>query len=374
MANQEISELLLEGDVFVTNTRNARICKNCRWTKLLKTVKVPYVVSDSFTSSEKTQIDNAISAFHMSTCIRFVAHTDQTDYISVVKQNGCWSWVGRTGLSQELSLGTGCIQNGIIQHELIHALGFWHEQSRSDRDAFVQINYGNILQGQERNFDRLDTNNLNVPYDYSSVMHYAPRDFSKNSGETIVPLEPTAQIGQREGMSENDILKINKLYVCTDYLHSYGDWDNKLSDTLSRTCPSGQAVSGITSLYNKDQKDRLWAFSCKNFKIQRTCSWSSQVNNYWESMNFNCGDNKVISGAHSTYSVLYQDRKWRFQCCSSPGFTTSNCQTMTDVNYYEEYFSWTVPSDYFLTGVRSSFDDVTRDRRWSLTYCQGNSP
>ena len=153
----------------------------------------------------------------MSTCIRFVTRTDQTDYISIVKQSGCWSWVGRTGKSQELSLGTGCLQKGIIQHELIHALGFWHEQSRSDRDAFVRINFGNILEGQEGNFGRWDTNNLNVPYDYTSVMHYAPKDFSKNSGDTIVPLDASAQIGQRDGMSENDILKINKLYVCSKY-------------------------------------------------------------------------------------------------------------------------------------------------------------
>uniref|UniRef100_A0A8C3AKL8 Metalloendopeptidase n=1 Tax=Cyclopterus lumpus TaxID=8103 RepID=A0A8C3AKL8_CYCLU len=216
-ANQQVEDNLVEGDVFVSNTRNARICKNCRWPKLLKTVKVPYVLSGSFTRPEKIQIENAISAFHMSTCIRFVTRTGQTDYISIVKLNGCWSWVGRTGRSQYLSLGTGCLQKGIIQHELIHALGFWHEQSRNDRDAFIRINFGNILKGRERNFKRMDTNNLNVPYDYTSVMHYAPKDFSKNSGDTITPIDASAQIGQRDGMSENDILKINKLYVCSKY-------------------------------------------------------------------------------------------------------------------------------------------------------------
>ncbi|XP_068449893.1 zinc metalloproteinase nas-8-like [Clinocottus analis] len=310
--------------------------------------------------SEKIQIENAISAFHMSTCIRFVTRTDQTDYISIVKQSGCWSWVGRIGKSQELSLGAGCLQKGIIQHELIHALGFWHEQSRNDRDAFVKINFGNILQGQERNFGRWETNNLNVPYDYGSVMHYAPTDFSKNSGHTIVPLDSSAQIGQRDGMSENDILKINKLYVCTDYLHAYAEWDNTLENTFSRTCPNSQAVSGVTSLYNNDKKDRLWAFSCKAFKLQRACKWSKPMNEHWESNSFKCGENEVIAGVYSDRSNLFKDRKWSFQCCSSPGFTTSNCQTVTNINYYEEYFSWTVASDHFLTGVASSFDSSSR--------------
>ncbi|XP_034389186.1 low choriolytic enzyme-like, partial [Cyclopterus lumpus] len=371
-ANQQVEDNLVEGDVFVSNTRNARICKNCRWPKLLKTVKVPYVLSGSFTRPEKIQIENAISAFHMSTCIRFVTRTGQTDYISIVKLNGCWSWVGRTGRSQYLSLGTGCLQKGIIQHELIHALGFWHEQSRNDRDAFIRINFGNILKGRERNFKRMDTNNLNVPYDYTSVMHYAPKDFSKNSGDTITPIDASAQIGQRDGMSENDILKINKLYVCTDYLPAFSEWDNTLGNTFSHTCPNGQAVSGITSLYNNDKKDRLWAFSCKAFNLKRTCKWSRPVNEHWASMNFRCGQNEVIAGVYSDHSNLFQDRKWSFNCCSSPGFITSDCQTVKDVNYYKEYFSWTVASNHFLTGVTSSFDINTRDRRWSLNYCQGN--
>ncbi|TNN27653.1 High choriolytic enzyme 1 [Liparis tanakae] len=309
-ANVQVEEGLEEGDVLVSNARNARVCEDCRWTKDRKTVKVPYAVSDSFSASEKLQIENAISDFHMSTCIRFVPRTSQSDFISIVEQGGCWSWVGRTGNAQQLSLGRGCLYKGIIQHELIHALGFWHEQSRSDRDTFVRINFGNILPGQERNFKRMDTNNLDVPYDYSSVMHYGPRDFSSGSGDTITPLDTSALIGQRHGMSENDILKINKLYNCTDYLHKFTEWDNKLEDTLSRTCPSSQAVSGLTSLYNNDKKDRLWAFSCKAFNVKRTCKWSRPVNQVWASMSFRCGANEVIAGVYSVYSNLFQDRKY----------------------------------------------------------------
>ncbi|XP_074507555.1 hatching enzyme 1.2-like [Sebastes fasciatus] len=216
-ANQRITDLFTEGDVFVANARNARKCDNCRWPRLSETVQVPYAISDSFSTSEKMTIENAINAFHMSTCVRFVARQAQTDYIMIVKKSGCWSWVGRTGSSQELSLGWGCIDNGIIQHELIHALGFWHEQSRSDRDVHVLINYGNIKPEHLRNFNKFDTNNLDVPYDYSSVMHYAPKDFSKNGGDTIIPIDSSAQIVQRDDMSENDILKINKLYSCSKY-------------------------------------------------------------------------------------------------------------------------------------------------------------
>uniref|UniRef100_A0A8D3EFV1 Metalloendopeptidase n=1 Tax=Scophthalmus maximus TaxID=52904 RepID=A0A8D3EFV1_SCOMX len=183
-----IENHLTEGDVFVSATRSANICTDCRWPKSSGLVQVPYTLSDSFSSSDKVTIEKAIEEFHLSTCVRFVPRILQTSYVSIVKGEGCFSEVGRTGSPQTLSLGAGCINNGIIQHELLHALGFWHEQNRSDRDIYVEIHSDNIEDGRQ--------------------------DFSKNGRETITPIISTAAIGQRVGMTENDILKVNKLYSC----------------------------------------------------------------------------------------------------------------------------------------------------------------
>ena len=60
----------------------------------------------------------------------------------------CWSYIGRVFEGkQQLSIGQGCESDGIIIHELMHALGFYHEQSRSDRDDFVVIMWENIKAG-----------------------------------------------------------------------------------------------------------------------------------------------------------------------------------------------------------------------------------
>ena len=75
-----------------------------------------------------------------------------------------------------LSIFVICLQKGIIIHEMGHAIGFQHEQTRPDRNAFVTINSANIQSGVEYNFRQYSTNQVgtfNIPYDYSSVMHYS---------------------------------------------------------------------------------------------------------------------------------------------------------------------------------------------------------
>ena len=65
----------------------------------------------------------------------------------IIYINRCWSAVGQaqsTG-AQQLSLDrSGCLTKDTIQHEFLHALGFVHEQTRPDRDAYVKILYENV--------------------------------------------------------------------------------------------------------------------------------------------------------------------------------------------------------------------------------------
>ena len=59
----------------------------------------------------------------------------------------CHSNLGMIGGRQTISIGRGCERKGIVQHEILHALGRIHEQSRLDRDQYVQINLNNVQQG-----------------------------------------------------------------------------------------------------------------------------------------------------------------------------------------------------------------------------------
>ncbi|XP_062380133.1 hatching enzyme 1.2-like [Sardina pilchardus] len=217
--NNASSEFLIEGDLVVPKTRNAMACWNnyCLWKKSANgKVEVPYIVNPEFSYYEVRKIQNAMATFSCKTCVKFVPRSSQRDYLSIENKSGCYSYLGRTGGGQVVSLNRyGCVYHGIIQHELLHALGFHHEQTRSDRDQHVRINFENINQRMVSNFQKQHTNNLNTPYDYSSVMHYGSTAFSINGRETITPIpNPNVKIGQRRGMTSIDIQRINKLYGC----------------------------------------------------------------------------------------------------------------------------------------------------------------
>ena len=67
----------------------------------------------------------------------------------------CYSFIGRQGGRQDISLGQGCGSLGTALHEIMHALGFFHEQSRPDRDEYVNIFFDNIETGTVYNNKRL---------------------------------------------------------------------------------------------------------------------------------------------------------------------------------------------------------------------------
>uniref|UniRef100_A0A914XQD7 Metalloendopeptidase n=1 Tax=Plectus sambesii TaxID=2011161 RepID=A0A914XQD7_9BILA len=138
-----------------------------------------------------------------------------------MRGNGCYSAIGRTGNAQVLSLGNGCVTKDIVQHEMIHAIGLFHEQSRADRDQYVEVLRQNILQGEEHNFEKYGLNfidHLGQPYDYYSIMHYAGTLFAKRGTETLRPVASARAKGikleRRRVMSAIDIKKLNIIGGC----------------------------------------------------------------------------------------------------------------------------------------------------------------
>ncbi|XP_021949843.1 zinc metalloproteinase nas-13 [Folsomia candida] len=210
------------GDVILPpgmDIRNGVIGDHLRWPN----ATLIYSLDRNFTSPELAIISEAMQEIEALTCIRFAPRNqNETGYIFVARGGpgtGCYSFLGRLGTVQQLNLeNPGCIRKGIVMHEFIHAIGFYHEQSREDRDDYVTINWSNIQPGTEFNFLKATvTATFNVTYDYGSLMHYSKYSFATNTSiPTIIPIDPNAEIGQRERLSDKDIYKINAMY-CPNY-------------------------------------------------------------------------------------------------------------------------------------------------------------
>uniref|UniRef100_A0A8C5MLJ4 Metalloendopeptidase n=1 Tax=Leptobrachium leishanense TaxID=445787 RepID=A0A8C5MLJ4_9ANUR len=218
---RNVKRPLVHGDIAFKITRSAVKNVDLLWPASQDgTVSIPYLISSAYSSIEKWIINDVLDQFNLMTCLKFVERARESDYVSIESGSGCWSYIGNVGGKQVVNLDrTGCMGSGTVQHELLHTLGFYHEHSRSDRDDYVSINYQNINEGNWPNFKIEATNNLGLPYDYLSVMHYQSTAYSNKPGEpSIVPKpDPTVPIGQRDGMSHLDLMKINKLYQCSKY-------------------------------------------------------------------------------------------------------------------------------------------------------------
>jgi hypothetical protein len=176
---------------------------------------MPYVIDSALPN--KGRVADAIVHWQTNTNMRFVERTaanasQYPNYVRIFRGDGCWSYVGMQGGKQDLSLADGC-GFGATVHELGHAWGLWHEQSREDRDSYVTINWQNIQAGREHNFNQHISDGDDIgPYDYGSIMHYGMYAFSKNGLPTIVPKQPGVTIGQRNGLSAGDIAAVHHIY------------------------------------------------------------------------------------------------------------------------------------------------------------------
>lgn len=212
----------LEGDVLIPYplSRSGMRSRSLRWSR----GRIPYVLSEDLSDFDVEQIYLAIEQYHKYTCIHLEPKTDtDEDYIEFTNdRSGCWASLGRIGGRQQVNVQSGACTNrlGTVIHEIMHAVGFMHEQNRPDRDDWVQINYENIRSGAEDNFQKLSSyyaTTFNIPYDYNSVMHYNAYSFSKSGEATIVPLNDIGDVdmGQRKQMSQLDIKKVNAMYKCS---------------------------------------------------------------------------------------------------------------------------------------------------------------
>ncbi|CAJ0592618.1 unnamed protein product [Cylicocyclus nassatus] len=180
-------------------------------------------VAYSFHSNTSARIRKlfikGISAWQQSTCLTFYEDYHASERVEVIDyDDGCWSNVGNIHKVQKISLGEGCDLINTVMHELGHTLGFFHTQSRNDRDLYIVLVLDNIEKGEEVQFgkeSRARNENYGIPYDYGSIMHYGSRSFSDNDEHVIVPIDKLyiETLGS-PFIAFYELLMMNRLYSC----------------------------------------------------------------------------------------------------------------------------------------------------------------
>lgn len=162
---------------------------------------VPYDFDAGVTAGQKNYFLAAMSAwahsFPSAVTLSFIPRNNDAAYIhfqattvaNLGFSGGTTDNVGYDGGVVTIQISSdGAVSNVfLIAHEVGHALGLWHEQSRDDRDNYITILTANIQSGYASQFAKQTPEATFGPYDYDSIMQYFSCAFSKCNGQSPNP-------------------------------------------------------------------------------------------------------------------------------------------------------------------------------------------
>ncbi len=174
---------------------------------------IPYEIGPGVS---KKLIDDAIDEFTQKTTLQFTERENEMDAIrfTMTKDELCQSFLGKQGGLQPIFVTPSCGKGQII-HEIMHALGFVHEQNREDRDLHIQIHWQEIQPGMNTQFQKMPAA-VSIPaagyFDFDSIMIYPSDAFSVRGNPTMTRPDGETFSANRTGLSIEDVEKIQNLY------------------------------------------------------------------------------------------------------------------------------------------------------------------
>jgi hypothetical protein len=317
--------------------------------------RVPFEIPNSLPAATRIAIRAAIRDIDENTNVTFVERNGESDYITfemIESDTKCGeSPLGMQDGGNTIELTPAC-DRGSIEHEIMHSLGAFHEQARADRDRYVRINWGNIIDGQEDQFESHAHNGVDIgPYDFGSIMHYPQTAFgiTEDSGFTAVTIEMLDGsapydtqgrtcvrrgashevrdvIGQRNCLSAYDIAAINAMYPMVAGFSGGQSWGQEYYATkIAFGDIDGDGRDEIAVARYADQNARVFVYddALANYAVLWTfgAEWGS--GNYATSVEFGNVDADPAEELGITRRADTGPRAWIVHRASNGSFAAS---------------------------------------------------
>jgi astacin len=172
---------------------------------------MPYEINPNLPNQSRVQ--QAMELITSKTGFRFVRRTNEADYVHFQwHQSSANSMLGKRGGKQIINLADWATV-GTTVHEILHAMGVYHEQGRPDRDNYIRIHWANLADGWASQYAKPVGALPISTYDYCSIMHYNPAGGAKPGLKAFTVLRQTScTVGQRQKLSERDIQTVKRIY------------------------------------------------------------------------------------------------------------------------------------------------------------------
>ena len=212
--------LVYHGDVLIGDKSDLERILKQKYLKMGRPRKwpqgvIPFLVDEDLPNYD--DVADAIEYLNVQTNIQFVRKKEEhKNFVHITKgKMDCYSYAGMNGGKQEIFLTPRCGVREIL-HELMHTIGFFHEQNRGDRDEYIQVIWDNIDKKNHPQFKKIPVDFIGVkgrPFDFESIMLYSSFTFSEDPSAPALLTKEGDVIPQSEALlSGEDIHRINTAY------------------------------------------------------------------------------------------------------------------------------------------------------------------
>ncbi len=266
---------------------------------------IPYVIDDDVPEPER--VEEAIGHWNEKTGIRLVARGGEANYVQFRRRNGfaCSSNVGMIGGRQFINLPDTCARGSVI-HEIGHAVGLFHTQSREDRDLFVRVNEDGIERVNWSQYESQVAAADDVgAYPYDSIMHYWTGGFALGGEYAMATVPEGIPVGQRDGLAASDLDTVARILGMP------------LEKTLIASNPSGLEVV-VDGEAVRTPAEFTWAAGTRHrVRVEDVLGENGELR-FARWSDFGDREHEFVAGGENSTLTVHMRRLWRMPVMALP--------------------------------------------------------